>query len=48
MVCIKKRFFNLNRLLLHAFGLWSDEQTIFARFRATMLYSLLISSIVFQ
>ncbi|XP_026824859.1 uncharacterized protein LOC105282623 isoform X3 [Ooceraea biroi] len=48
MVCIRKRFFNLNRLLLHAFGLWPDEQTIFARFRATMLCSLLISSIVFQ
>ncbi|XP_026825136.1 uncharacterized protein LOC113561860 [Ooceraea biroi] len=48
MVCIKKRFFNLNRLLLIAFGLWPDEETIFTRFQATLLCSLLISSIVFQ
>ncbi|RLU24021.1 hypothetical protein DMN91_004230, partial [Ooceraea biroi] len=48
MVCIKKRFFSLNRLLLLAFGLWPDEETIFTRFQATLLCSLLISSIVFQ
>ncbi|RLU23641.1 hypothetical protein DMN91_003847 [Ooceraea biroi] len=48
MVCIKKRFFNSNRLLLVAFGLWPDEETIFARFQATLCCSLLISSIVFQ
>ncbi|XP_026825100.1 uncharacterized protein LOC105282608 isoform X4 [Ooceraea biroi] len=48
MVCIKKRFFNFNRLLLLPFGLWPDKETIFACFQATMLCSLLISSIVFQ
>ncbi|EZA47028.1 hypothetical protein DMN91_004391 [Ooceraea biroi] len=48
MVCIKKRFFNPSRLLLLAFGLWPDKETIFTRFQATFLCSFLISSIVFQ
>ncbi|XP_026825089.1 uncharacterized protein LOC105286881 isoform X2 [Ooceraea biroi] len=48
MVCIKKRFFNPSRLLMLPFGLWLDEETIFTRFQATVLCSLLISSILFQ
>ncbi|EZA51616.1 hypothetical protein X777_08799 [Ooceraea biroi] len=48
MVCIRKRFFNSNRLLLLPFGLWFDEETIVTRFQATLFSSLLISSIVFQ
>ncbi|XP_026825117.1 uncharacterized protein LOC105282604 isoform X2 [Ooceraea biroi] len=48
MVCIRKRFFNSNRLLLAPFGLWPGEETIFTRFQATLLCSFLIGSIVFQ
>ncbi|EZA47030.1 hypothetical protein X777_17006 [Ooceraea biroi] len=48
MMCIKNRFFNQNRLLLLAFGLWFDEETIFTHFQATLLCSLMISSIIFQ
>ncbi|EZA51620.1 hypothetical protein X777_08804 [Ooceraea biroi] len=48
MVCIKKRFFNSNRLLLLPFGLWLGEKTIVTHLQATLLYSILISSVVFQ
>ncbi|EZA51610.1 hypothetical protein X777_08793 [Ooceraea biroi] len=47
MICIKKRFFNLNRLLLLPFGLWLEE-TKFNYFQATLFCSLIMSSIVFQ
>jgi len=48
MICIRKRYFNLNRLLLLPIGLWPDKQTNFTRFRAGLLFSTLLSSIVFQ
>ncbi|EZA51615.1 hypothetical protein DMN91_004431 [Ooceraea biroi] len=48
MICIRKRFFNSNRLLLLPFGLWPGEETIVTRLQATLLCSFLISSIVFQ
>ncbi|XP_026825101.1 uncharacterized protein LOC105282608 isoform X5 [Ooceraea biroi] len=48
MVCIRKRFFNSNRLLLLPFGLWPGEETIVTRLQATLLCIFLISSIVFQ
>jgi len=48
MICIRKQYFNLNRLLLLPIGLWPDEQTRFARFRAGVLFSILSSCIVFQ
>ncbi|XP_011343016.1 odorant receptor 24a isoform X2 [Ooceraea biroi] len=48
MICIEKRFFNSNRLLLLPFGLWPCKETKFTRFRPTLLCSILISAIAFQ
>ncbi|KAH0945754.1 hypothetical protein HN011_002257 [Eciton burchellii] len=48
MFCVRKRYFNLNRLLLLPIGLWPDKQTRFTRFRAGLLFSILSSSIAFQ
>ncbi|EZA47948.1 hypothetical protein X777_15044 [Ooceraea biroi] len=48
MVCIKKRYFNWNRLFLLPLGLWPDKETKFTRFQAKLLFSLLMSSAAFQ
>jgi len=48
MICIRKRYFDTNRLILLPIGLWPDKQTKFARFRAGVLFSILSSCIVFQ
>jgi len=48
MICIRKRYFNLNRLLLLPLGLWPDKQTKFTRFWAGLLFSILASFILFQ
>ncbi|KAH0945740.1 hypothetical protein HN011_001500 [Eciton burchellii] len=48
MISIRKRYFNLNRLILLPIGLWPDKQTKFTRFRAGVMFSILSSSIVFQ
>ncbi|EZA47949.1 hypothetical protein X777_15045 [Ooceraea biroi] len=48
MICIKKQYFNWNRVLLLPMGLWPDEETKFTRFRAQLFYYLLMSNIAFQ
>ncbi|EZA51611.1 hypothetical protein DMN91_004428 [Ooceraea biroi] len=46
-ICIEKRFFNLNRLLLLPFGLWPGKKTKFTLLQGTLLCSFLMSSIAF-
>ncbi|XP_026824687.1 uncharacterized protein LOC105285952 [Ooceraea biroi] len=48
MICIKKRYFNWNRLLLLSLGLWPDKETKFTRIQARLLFSLLMSSVPFH
>ncbi|XP_026826759.1 uncharacterized protein LOC105283870 isoform X3 [Ooceraea biroi] len=48
MICIRKRYFNWNRILLLPFGLWPDKETKFTRFQARFFCCLLMSSIAFQ
>ncbi|XP_019885675.2 odorant receptor 4-like [Camponotus floridanus] len=48
MICIKTQYFNLNRILLLAIGLWPYHQSKFVRFQAFLFFSILTSFIIFQ
>ncbi|KAL6260672.1 hypothetical protein P5V15_008192 [Pogonomyrmex californicus] len=45
---IETHYFSLNRILLIAIGLWPYQQTRLVRIQLTLLFSILISCIVFQ
>ncbi|XP_067215145.1 uncharacterized protein [Linepithema humile] len=48
MTCLKKRYLDLNRILLLAVGLWPYQRSIFVRLQLILFYSIVISFIVFQ
>ncbi|XP_026825890.1 uncharacterized protein LOC105287300 isoform X2 [Ooceraea biroi] len=48
MICIRSRFFRINRILLFVLGLWPYEQSKFTRLQSILFYIILISFIVAQ
>ncbi|XP_039311481.1 odorant receptor 4 isoform X4 [Solenopsis invicta] len=49
MICIKSRYFHLNRIFLLALGLWPySHQSNFVRFQIILCFSFLASSIIVQ
>ncbi|KAL6425023.1 hypothetical protein ACFW04_009375 [Cataglyphis niger] len=48
MICIQTRYFNLNRILLLAVGLWPYQRTKLIRFQIILFFSILTSFIIFQ
>ncbi|XP_067216106.1 odorant receptor 30a-like isoform X2 [Linepithema humile] len=48
MTYLETQYFGFNRILLLALGLWPYEQSIFVRLQLILLYSILISFIIFQ
>ncbi|KAL6425017.1 hypothetical protein ACFW04_009374 [Cataglyphis niger] len=48
MICIKTRYFNFNRILLLAVGLWPYQRTKLIRFQIILFFSILTSFIIFQ
>ncbi|EZA61634.1 hypothetical protein X777_07969 [Ooceraea biroi] len=48
MTCIRKRYFNWNRILLLPLGLWPDKETKFTRFQARLFCCFVMSNIAFQ
>jgi len=48
MICIETQYFNLNRILLLAMGLWPYRQSKLVRLQFIFFVSTLTSAIVFQ
>ncbi|XP_050460102.1 uncharacterized protein LOC126855993 [Cataglyphis hispanica] len=48
MICVETQFFNLNRILLFAVGLWPYQRTKLTRFQVILFVSILTSFIIFQ
>ncbi|XP_014478960.1 PREDICTED: uncharacterized protein LOC106746676 [Dinoponera quadriceps] len=48
MICVKSLQLEFNRVLLLAVGLWPYERSKFVRVQLILLYSILITSIIFQ
>ncbi|KAL6418167.1 hypothetical protein ACFW04_012298 [Cataglyphis niger] len=48
MICVETQFFNLNRILLLAVGLWPYQRTKLIRLQMILFFSILTSFIIFQ
>jgi len=48
MVCFEDHYFNVNRILLFAIGLWPYEQSEFTQFQVIFFCGILMTSIIFQ
>jgi len=48
MICLDARYFNLNKILLQAIGLWPYQQTKLVRIQFTVLFGILVTAIIFQ
>jgi len=48
MIRLEVQYFNINRILLLAIGLWPYQQSIFTRFQFIFLSSILTTCIIFQ
>ena len=48
MIRLEIQYFNLNKILLLAIGLWPYQQSILTRFQFVFLSSILTASIIFQ
>jgi len=48
MICLEARYFNLNKILLQAIGLWSYQQTKLVRIQFIVLFGILPTAIIFQ
>jgi len=48
MICLEARYFNLNKILLQATGLWPYYQTKLVRTQFTILFGILATAIIFQ
>jgi len=48
MICLEAEYFNVNRILLQAIGLWPFQQTKFARFQYIIILITLASIILCQ
>jgi hypothetical protein len=48
MVCLEDHYFNVNRILLLAIGLWPYEQSKFTQFQVIFFSGILMTSIIFQ
>ncbi|XP_070167635.1 odorant receptor 9a-like [Polyergus mexicanus] len=48
MTCLETQYFNLNRILLLAIGVWPYKQSNFTRFQFIFLFIILTTSLIFQ
>ncbi|XP_067215143.1 uncharacterized protein [Linepithema humile] len=48
MVCVVKQYFNFNRILLLALGLWPYQHSKYARYRFIFFLSIITTAILFQ
>ncbi|XP_029678603.1 uncharacterized protein LOC115244801 [Formica exsecta] len=48
MICLETQYFNLNRILLLAIGVWPYKQSNFTRFQFIFLFTILTTSLIFQ
>ncbi|XP_011860650.1 PREDICTED: uncharacterized protein LOC105557878 isoform X2 [Vollenhovia emeryi] len=48
MICVEEQYFNLNKILLLAVGLWPYQRTNFVRFQLIFFLGILITAVLFQ
>ncbi|XP_029175695.1 odorant receptor 47a-like [Nylanderia fulva] len=48
MICIKTEYFNLNRILLFAIGLWPYQRSKFVRLYTILCFGILVSFVILQ
>lgn len=48
MISVEAQYFNLNKILLLAVGLWPYQRTKFVQFRCIFFLTILITAVLFQ